>query len=130
MELGFDDSWLEAAGDVVEGGAELFKGRWNGVDVFRETVLGDQIDELEGLRALSLDEGFRAWFEGLAGQRTQGGAEQGNLRRDFERAIFLDKPIHIRGGEADDIPRFLSRGGGQHARRHGDICEEGRGGEK
>lgn len=130
MELGFDDGWLKAASDVVERGAEFFKGGWKGVDVFRETVLSDEIDELEGLGALSLDEGFRAWHEGLTGQRTQGGAEQGNLRRDLQRTFFLDEPIHIRGGEADDIPRLLSRGGLQHTRRHGDICEEGRGAEE
>lgn len=127
VDLGFDDSWVEAAGDVVERSAEFFKGRRKGVDVFGEAVLGDEIDELEGLGALSLDEGFGAGFDGLAGERAQGGAEQGNLRRDFERAFFLDEPIHIRGGEPDDIPSLLSGGWLQHARRHGDICEEGRG---
>jgi hypothetical protein len=130
VEFGFDDGWLEAAGDVVDGGAEFFKGGRKGVDVFGEAVLGDEIDELEGLRALSLDEGFGAGFDGLTGERAQGGAEKGNLRGDFERTFFLDEPIHIRGGEADDIPRLLSGGGLQHARRHGDVCEEGRGDEE
>lgn len=130
MELGLDDGWLEAAGEVVERGAEFFKGGWKCVDIFREAVLGDEIDELEGLGALSLDKGFGALFDGLACERAQGRAEQGNLRRDLERAFFLDEPIHICGGEADDVPCLLSRGGLQHARRHGDICEEGRGGEE
>jgi len=124
MQLGFDNSGLEAAGDVVESAAQPFEGRREGVDVFAEAVLGDEIDDLEGLQALTLDEGLGAGFDGLPGEGAQRGAEQRDLRRDLQRAFFFDEALHVGGGEADDVPCLLGGGGLQHARRHLDVCEE------
>ena len=127
MQLGFDDSGLKSTRDVVESAAQLLKRGRQGVDVFGEAVLRDEVDDLEGLHALALDEGFRSGFDGLAGEDAQRGAEQRDLRRDLQRAFFVDEALHIGSGEADHIPGLLGSGGLQHARRHGDVREEGRG---